>query len=282
MKKFIKYWILIVAVGIPALAMPVAAAAPLVMSADIADGAVTRNKIAYGAIDGDRIANHTISLEKLAALNVLSANIADGAVTFRKLGKGAVRRRNVANRSINKDKIAANSINSRRIADRSIKRFDLANSSVNSYKIIDNSIKGRDVKDGYLTGADLGNGSVGGDKLKDGSVTGADIADGSLTQSDLPTAVVAAQSGLRIETGETTISTWAQAPWINEATVSFSSAFSSPPIILVSFKNISNSAGTSAKNLVAEATTAQFTAKVKVTTGPPSSFATISWIAIGK
>ncbi len=278
MKKFIKYWILIVAVGIPALAMPVAAAMPLVMSADIADGAVTRNKIAYGAIDGDRIANHTISLEKLAALNVLSANIADGAVTFRKLGKGAVRRRNIANRSINKDKIAANSINSRRIADRSIKRFDLANSSVNSYKIIDNSIKGRDVKDGYLTGADLGNGSVGGDKLKDGSVTGVDIADGSLTQSDLPTAIVAAQSGLRIETGETTIST--AGIGVIGRTVGFDQNFTSPPLVLVSFKSLSEFV--SVVNLQGSATNTEISTSIKVTSLSAGTVATISWIAIGK
>ncbi len=278
MKRFLSRFMLVLAVAVPTLAMPVAVAAPWITSGSIANGAVTRDKIAFGAVDGARIANGTITLDKLAAINVVRANIARGAIGSDQLGVGAVRRRHIANRSVNKDKIAPKSINSRRIVDRGVRRVDLAKNSVDTNKIINGSVRSSDVRDGNLRGRDIRKNSIGGDRIRNGTLTGSDIANGSLTQADMPMAVVGRQTGLRIESGETTITTAGLG--IQNRTLGFNKNFASPPLVLVSFKNVSDLVGVS--NLQGSATATDISVKFKVSSSSAGTVATISWLAIGK
>ncbi|MDP1808275.1 MAG: H-type lectin domain-containing protein, partial [Actinomycetota bacterium] len=107
--------------------------------------------------------------------------------------------------------------------------------------------------------------------------TGADIADGALSQADFPLAVVGPQAGLRIESGETTISTAALG--IQTRTVGFDVNFSSPPLVLVSFSSLSN---VGVSNLQGSSTTNDLTIKLMVENSSAGSYATVSWLAIGK
>ena len=80
--------------------------------------------------------------------------------------------------------------------------------------------------------------------------------------------------------GETTISTASLGTELK--TVSFTKDFSSPPLVLVSFVGFSDYNGTVAGNLSAKPTTADADISIKVTSAPSGSYATVSWVAIGK
>lgn len=86
----------------------------------IENGAVTRDKIAFGAIDGARIADGTIGMDKLATITVVSGNIGDGAVSAGKLEDGAVTNAKLAFGSVDSDKIADGTISTADIKDGAI------------------------------------------------------------------------------------------------------------------------------------------------------------------
>jgi hypothetical protein len=121
----------------------------------IENGAITRDKIAFGAVDNSRIADDAITSEKIKDGEVKAQDIADGAITTSKLGDGSVTSNKIADGGIStadiKDgaitntKLASNAIGSSAIADNSVGNSKIAANAVDSSKIADGSIVNSDI-----------------------------------------------------------------------------------------------------------------------------------------
>ncbi len=100
------------------------------LTLDLADKAVTSEKIAAGAVDNARLASNAVTSDKLADGSITNGKLAGGAVTSDKLADNAVTSEKVAEGSIANGKLANNAVTSDKIADGSISNADLNKASI--------------------------------------------------------------------------------------------------------------------------------------------------------
>ncbi len=89
----------------------------LITSGMIENGSITRDKLAFGAIDGARIAEHSIGMDQLASITVLSGNIGDGSVTEPKIAADAVTTPKIADGAVTTPKLADGAVTGAKIAN---------------------------------------------------------------------------------------------------------------------------------------------------------------------
>lgn len=73
------------------------ASAAFAILSDVADGSITQNKLASGAVNGAILSNSSVTTDKLANNAVTSTKITDGSVTTNKLANSAVTAAQIAN-----------------------------------------------------------------------------------------------------------------------------------------------------------------------------------------
>ncbi len=142
--------------------------ANVVGSAQIVDGQVRAADIARRAARGGTIADGAVTRPKLASSGVgrsaLGANSIDGA--------------KVADGSLTGEDFADGSIGSIDLANISVHTQALANGSVNASKVANDTLVGADLADGSLTTADLFNNTIGSSEVANNSMTQGQV-DGS-------------------------------------------------------------------------------------------------------
>lgn len=82
----------------------------------IADGAVTSEKVAAGAIGTAAIADAAVTYDKIKDKAVGSAKMADNAVSAKKIASNAVQERHIFDGSVTQSKLAAESVSSAKLA----------------------------------------------------------------------------------------------------------------------------------------------------------------------
>ncbi len=87
-----------------------------VNTGDIADGAVTGNKLAQGSILTGKFADGSVTGNKLANGSILTGKFADGSVTGNKLAQGAVLAGKLANGAVRTGKIADGAVTFAKLA----------------------------------------------------------------------------------------------------------------------------------------------------------------------
>lgn len=86
----------------------------------IADGAVTSEKVAAGAIGTAAIADAAVTYDKIKDKAVGSAKMADNAVSAKKIASGAVQERHIFDGSVTQSKLAAESVSSAKLAPNAV------------------------------------------------------------------------------------------------------------------------------------------------------------------
>ena len=86
----------------------------------IADGAVTSEKVAAGAIGTAAIADAAVTYDKIKDKAVGSAKMADNAVSAKKIASNAVQERHILDGSVTQSKIAAESVSSAKLAPNAV------------------------------------------------------------------------------------------------------------------------------------------------------------------
>lgn len=113
--------------GVP---RPVAASGHLTIDANgvmtLADNAVTRPKIANGAIDSTKIADASVTNSKLPDGVVNAAKLASGAVTEAKIGSAAVAAAKIAGGAVTSSKIASGAVTEEKIQNSAVTSSKLA------------------------------------------------------------------------------------------------------------------------------------------------------------
>ena len=176
-----------------------------VSSTNIADSAVTANKIASAAI------NHPSKFDN----GVVTADVLDSnAVTTAKIASGAVTAAKIASDAVGNAKIADNAVQSAQLANGSVSNGKIVNDAVSQAKIADNAVgaaqlivtgtgntsqflrsdgdgtftwatPSSSVADGSITTAKLADDSVTNAKIQDFAVTGEAIADEGIVDGKL-------------------------------------------------------------------------------------------------
>lgn len=86
----------------------------------IADGAVTSEKVAAGAIGTAAIADAAVTYDKIKDKAVGSAKLADNAVSAQKIASNAVQERHIFDGAVTQSKLAAESVSSAKLAPNAV------------------------------------------------------------------------------------------------------------------------------------------------------------------
>lgn len=86
----------------------------------IADGAVTSEKVAAGAIGTAAIADEAVTYDKIKDKAVGSAKLADNGVSAKKIASNAVQERHIFDGSVTQSKLAAESVSSAKLAPNAV------------------------------------------------------------------------------------------------------------------------------------------------------------------
>lgn len=119
----------------------------------IADGAVTSEKVAAGAIGTAAIADAAVTYDKIKDKAVGSAKLADNAVSAKKIASNAVQERQIFDGSVTQSKLAAESVSSAKLAPNAVTGEKIADRAINSEKMGDASVPERALCAGAVTNA---------------------------------------------------------------------------------------------------------------------------------
>lgn len=141
-------------------------AAEAVKARNIADNAVTTEKIQTGTIEARNIADKAVTAVKIADKTIEGTNFQDGAITEQKLKDNTIGSDKIAPSSITGDKLKDNTIGADKIMDNSITGEQIAFHTIDGNAIVPMSI----------TGENIHPGSVDISKIAPGTLDGAAVA----------------------------------------------------------------------------------------------------------
>jgi len=187
------------AATIPATALSYPLTAGEIVTATLADNAVTAAKIANTTITASQIANDTITATQIAAnaigsseladnsvdtaaivaLNVTTAKLAANAVTTAKITDANVTyaKLNLSDGDIPGAKLVAGSITATQIATNAVTATELADNAVDTAAIANNAVTAAKITNATITGAKLAANAIVESLIADDAVTNAQIAD---------------------------------------------------------------------------------------------------------
>lgn len=111
----------------------------------IADGAVTSEKVATGAIGTAAIADAAVIYDKIKDKAVGSAKLADNAVSAQKIATNAVQERQLFDGAVTQSKLAPDSVSTAKLVANAVTPEKLAQSAVTTEKIATGAVTGEKV-----------------------------------------------------------------------------------------------------------------------------------------
>ncbi|UOF02478.1 autotransporter outer membrane beta-barrel domain-containing protein [Bdellovibrio reynosensis] len=136
---------------------------------------IQTNDLADEAITEEKISDEAITSDKIMTSAVTNSKIADGAITFNKIANGAV----------STIKIVDSAITTAKILDGTINTVDLANNAITTVKILDSNVTTSKIADQNVTTAKIADSNVTTSKIADSNVTTSKIADSNVTTNKL-------------------------------------------------------------------------------------------------
>ena len=210
------------AASIPATALTYPLTAGQIVTATLADNAVTAVKITDATITGAKLANDTVTATQIAAnaitsseladasvdtaaiidLNVTTAKLAANAVTTAKitdanvtyaklsLSDGDIPGAKITADSITATQVAANAITASELADNAVDTAAIAANAITAAKITNDTITATQIAANAITASELADNAVDTAAIVDAAVTTAKIADSNVTTAKLATNAV--------------------------------------------------------------------------------------------
>lgn len=146
----------------------------------IADNAVTNEKLAEHSVDNSKLSPDSVSYEKIQDGAVITEKIQDKAVTTEKVEEKAITNSKLGDQSVDGRVVREASLESKHFANESVTTEKVARKSITKDKLADNSVDDSQVVDGSIGNAKLSPDSVTTEKIKDSSVTNEKVADDTL------------------------------------------------------------------------------------------------------
>ena len=178
---------LVDAASIPATALSYPLSVGQIVTATLADNAVTNAKITDATITGAKLANDTITATQIAANAITSSELADNAVDTAA----------ITNLNVTTDKLAATSVTTAKIADSAvtfvktnfsdgdIPGAKLTSASVTSTQLANNSVTANELADNAVDTAAIANTAITGAKIASDTITAGNIAANAIGSSEL-------------------------------------------------------------------------------------------------
>jgi hypothetical protein len=155
-----------------------------VVTAMLADTAVTTAKITDVNVTTAKLADAAVTTAKLADSAVTSAKITDGTIVVGDLADNAVESAKIKDANVTTDKLAANAVTTVKITDANITTAKLADAAVTTVKITDANVTTDKLAANAVTTAKILNANVTNEKLATG-IDATKLADGSVTNTEL-------------------------------------------------------------------------------------------------
>jgi hypothetical protein len=165
-----------------------------ITATQIAANAITSSELADNAVDTAAITNLNVTTDKLAATSVTTAKIADSAVTFAKtnFSDGDIPGAKLTAASVTSTQLANNSVTANELADNAVDTAAIANSSITGAKIASDTITAGNIANNAINTSELADNAVNSDKLAANSVNTTEIVGGAVTTGSLDNNAVTA------------------------------------------------------------------------------------------
>ena len=178
---------LVDAASIPATALSYPLSVGQIVTATLADNAVTNVKITDAIITGAKLANDTITATQIAANAITSSELADNAVTRITIVANAVDEARIATNAVTTAKIADSAVTfvKTNFSDGDIPGAKLTSASVTATQLANNSVTANELADNAVDTAAIANTAVTGAKIASDTITSGHIAANAIGASEL-------------------------------------------------------------------------------------------------
>ena len=158
-----------------------------ITATQIAANAITSSELADNAVDTAAITNLNVTTDKLAATSVTTAKIANSAVTFAKtnFSDGDIPGAKLTGDSVTATQIANNAVTANELADDAVDTAAIANTAVTGAKIASNTITAGNIAANAIGSSELADNAVDSGAIATDAVTTAKIADNAITAAKI-------------------------------------------------------------------------------------------------
>ena len=165
-----------------------------VTATQIAANAITSSELADNSVDTAAIVNLNVTTNKLAALSVTTPKLADSAVTFVKtnFSDGDIPGAKLTAASVTATQLADNSVTSNELADNAVDTAAVNNRAITGAKIGLNTITAANIAANAIFASELGNNAVDTASIANNAVTTAKILNLNVTTDKLAANAVTA------------------------------------------------------------------------------------------
>lgn len=146
----------------------------------IADKAVTNEKLAEHSVDNSKLSPDSVSYDKIQNDAVITEKIQDNAVTTEKVAEKAITNTKLGDQSVDGRVVREASLETKHFANESVTTEKVARKSITNDKLADNAVDASQVVDGSIGNSKLSPDSVTTEKIKDSSITNGKVADDTL------------------------------------------------------------------------------------------------------
>ena len=165
-----------------------------ITATQIAANAIGSSELADNAVDTAAITNLNVTTDKLAATSVTTAKIADSAVTFAKtnFSDGDIPGAKLTSASVTSTQLANNSVTANELADDAVDTAAIVNSAVTSAKIASDTITAGNIAANAIGASELADNAVDSGAIASNAVTTAKVTDLNITTGKLANNAVTA------------------------------------------------------------------------------------------
>jgi len=173
--------------SIPATALSYPLSVGQIVTATLADSAVTNAKITDATITGAKLVNDTITATQIAANAITSSELADNAVDTAAITDSNVTTVKLADTAVTTAKIADSAVTFAKtnFSDGDIPGAKLTSASVTSTQLANNSVTANELADDAVDTAAIANTAITGAKIASDTITSGHIAANAIGSSEL-------------------------------------------------------------------------------------------------
>lgn len=147
----------------------------------IADQAITNEKLAEQSVDNSKLSQDSVSYDKIQNDAVITEKIHDGAVTTQKVEEKAVTNPKLGDSAVDSRVLREENVETKHLANESVTTDKVAGKSITKEKIADDAVDTSQIINESIVNSKLAKDAVSTDKIQDESVTNEKMAKDSIT-----------------------------------------------------------------------------------------------------
>ena len=147
----------------------------------IADKAITNEKLAEQSVDNSKLSQDSVSYDKIQNDAVITEKIQNGAVTTEKVEEKAVTNPKLGDSSVDSRVLREENVETKHLANESVTTDKVARKSITKDKIADDAVDTSQIINESIINSKLANNAVSTEKIQNASVTNEKMAKDSIT-----------------------------------------------------------------------------------------------------